>query len=183
MAPLLNSLRGRHCLVWNQNKNPEHLHIVPMQDIFYLIASVLIRLSKCPVSWWRAGRLYSTCETHGGSSHRLRLNERWGWFHWRVPGEILHHHNAAGTHRVWAFEIQSAAASRRFFIFCSPVVFLVITPSGPIHHLYSGQGWEINLQWHIWCHIRKTVEAAPLQITPGLFCEMKCIKTIFKNVS
>lgn len=64
---LWNSLRGCHCSVWNQNKNPEHLHIVPLRDIFYLIASVLIRLSKCPVSWWRAGRLCSACEAHGGS--------------------------------------------------------------------------------------------------------------------
>lgn len=37
-------------LFGNKNKNTEYLHIVPQWDIFYLLASVLIRLSKYPVS-------------------------------------------------------------------------------------------------------------------------------------
>lgn len=43
------------------------------------------------------------------------------------------------------------AARRPFFIFCSPVVFLVITPGGPIRHLYSGQSLEMNVYRQICC--------------------------------
>lgn len=98
MACLLNYHAGiatmvsQHCLETNM-----YFHIAQLWDIFYLIASVLIRLSKCPISWseWE---LEGGCKTSGGSrqhGHTLHLNEWWGWLHWCVPGEIVHHNKCS----------------------------------------------------------------------------------------